>query len=188
MSHLIRFFIHLLAERKTDRTYIHRDRGGWGVGGGLAFQISYSGRDPAIATLEGHCYVCMTLHSCQRRRDRGMGRRDGGGEMVKLRRRVSQGEKEREGKWAREPCPCCTKSLIVRLTLSSLPASISSSLTYSLHTPSSSSPPAFLNLFFLFILKRGHFWCVCDAEWRKPQLVLLLSTVPVGQSPVSRGY
>lgn len=41
---------------------------------------------------------------------------------------------------------------------------------------------AFFKSVFLFILKRGHFW------QRKSLLVLLLSTVPVGHSPLNRGY
>lgn len=114
-------------------------------------------------------------------------------EMGKLRKRGSQGE--REGKES-GPGSCVLTAQRASLWDSSdsfLPPCLYLFLSH-IQSPLSLQLPSslllYLNLFFLVILKKGHFLsaCVLVTEWRKSQHVLLLSTVPVGQSPFSGGY
>lgn len=77
----------------------------------------------------------------------------------KVKKERNSGREGRGGKWVRERCTRCTKSFIVRLWLFSPSLLLSLPLsTLSLQLPSCFFKSAF---FFLLILKRGHFWCVC---------------------------
>lgn len=82
-------------------------------------------------------------------------------EMGKLRKRVSQGEKE--GRKVGQGAPSSLHKephCETPLTLSSLPASISSSLTYSSHSPALQLPSCFYPLFHHYSKMRTLLVCV----------------------------